>query len=615
MASSPTVTATGMDGCSTATWDSVTQFLDCVVDGASTSDVVAEGTSVVLVVSDVTTPSESAESVLGVRTYVTGQADFVHDFEDATGPVTSLQGLYSDYEGVFVPSYSEVDRAWNKGGWDYSGGDFGTQPVEYATTSNTNPNNGGTNLFRSDYSGTTNVGATAIGEYRTGIFDLGIGAITAEYSGSGTVSIGLYEIGLPAARLLKSDSPPSDDAALAQMAWSESDLAAFVGKSVFIKIIDNDAAGFIAVDNLQYPALWKIDEGEAEIPSTPAGRLLSYPRWDTAVDKPGTDTSVTVSFRTNGGVPSGGAIVMKLPDDYSAVYVSGAPPITFSEPSGTTGSAIRMGGSSNWKVVPDQAVPEDTVVSFTLSGIHTPDVARAASQGEIYTQMADGGRIDFRTLFVDRLDNGKTQLMSGAQYGAYCPNSCSRHGTCRNFGRCTCYTRPGSDDPAWTENDCSLRTCPKGDSWSDLASANSVAHGRTECSMAGMCNRKTGECECFEGYEGKACERSLCPNNCNNRGRCVTQEILAYEASKTYSAPWDAQKEAGCVCDLGARGPDCSLEECPTGKDARLGLVNNRANNWGRDCSGRGICDFSSGLCHCFSGFFGFSCSEKAEFG
>merc|ERR1712146_752271 len=57
----------------------------------------------------------------------------------------------------------------------------------------------------------------------------------------------------------------------------------------------------------------------------------------------------------------------------------------------------------------------------------------------------------------------------------------------------------------------------------------------------------------------------------NNRGRCVKQEQLAYEASKTYSSPWDALKEVGCVCDLGARGPDCSLEECPSGSDVLLG--------------------------------------------
>merc|ERR1719482_993365 len=83
------------------------------------------------------------------------------------------------------------------------------------------------------------------------------------------------------------------------------------------------------------------------------------------------------------------------------------------------------------------------------------------------------------------------------------------------------------------------------------------------------------------GNDGKACERTVCPSNCNGRGRCIKQEQLAYEASKTYSEPWDALKHVGCVCDLGARGPDCSLEECPSGSDVLLG----KGNNFGRDCS------------------------------
>jgi hypothetical protein len=68
-------------------------------------------------------------------------------------------------------------------------------------------------------------------------------------------------------------------------------------------------------------------------------------------------------------------------------------------------------------------------------------------------------------------------------------------------------------------------------------------------------------------------------SNCNGRGRCIKQEQLAYEASKTYSEPWDALKHVGCVCDLGARGPDCSLEECPSGSDALLGKATTSVAN------------------------------------
>merc|ERR1712072_888010 len=106
-----------------------------------------------------------------------------------------------------------------------------------------------------------------------------------------------------------------------------------------------------------------------------------------------------------------------------------------------------------------------------------------------------------------------------------------------------------------------------------------------ECSNKGICNRKTGECECFDNYDGISCERTVCPNDCSARGICYTEKQLAAEASKTYTSPWDSMKHVGCVCDMGFRGPDCSLEECPSGPDVLMGDGNSK----GRDCSGRGI--------------------------
>ena len=107
----------------------------------------------------------------------------------------------------------------------------------------------------------------------------------------------------------------------------------------------------------------------------------------------------------------------------------------------------------------------------------------------------------------------------------------------------------------------------------DVQGAND-AHPVVECSNKGACNRKTGECECYANYEGIACERTVCPNKCSDAGVCYTEKQLAAEALTaaqaidnsitypTYSNPWDAEKHVGCVCDLGRRGPDCSLIEC-----------------------------------------------------
>jgi len=145
---------------------------------------------------------------------------------------------------------------------------------------------------------------------------------------------------------------------------------------------------------------------------------------------------------------------------------------------------------------------------------------------------------------------------------------------------------------------------------STVAGAND-AHPSVECSGKGVCDRKTGECACFGNYEGIACERTVCPNNCNDAGVCFTEKQLAAEASLTYSTPWDAEMHVGCICDIGRRGPDCSLIECPSGSDPLKGY----GNAAGRDCSGRGICDYSSGSCNCFHGYYGTKCEYQTVLG
>eukprot|EP01031_Cornospumella_fuschlensis_P027548 gene27549-33274_t len=90
----------------------------------------------------------------------------------------------------------------------------------------------------------------------------------------------------------------------------------------------------------------------------------------------------------------------------------------------------------------------------------------------------------------------------------------------------------------------------------DVQKANDV-HPLVECSNRGVCNRETGMCECLENFDGIACERTL-----------------AEDAGRVYETPWDADKHVGCVCDVGFRGPDCSLRECPSGPDIMKGFGN-----------------------------------------
>ena len=190
--------------------------------------------------------------------------------------------------------------------------------------------------------------------------------------------------------------------------------------------------------------------------------------------------------------------------------------------------------------------------------------------------------------------------------GGLCENHCSNHGTCEKNSNCKCFT--GLDGEAeWTGPDCSLRTCPRDFAWvGDVINSNNL-HPWVECSNKGSCDRKSGTCKCFAGYDGVACQRSTCPDNCNDRGTCWPEKHLATKASRTYNTPWDSMKHVGCFCDAGYRGPACELQECPSGTDPLDGY----GNEAGRDCSGRGLCDYEDGTCTCFSGFYGTHCQYQ----
>lgn len=149
---------------------------------------------------------------------------------------------------------------------------------------------------------------------------------------------------------------------------------------------------------------------------------------------------------------------------------------------------------------------------------------------------------------------------------ASCPNNCNQNGDCDKYSRCHCYA-------TYTGADCSQRNCPFGAAWSDEAIGTDIAHGQAECSNRGICDRKTGNCDCMDGFTGSACERLTCHNRCNEKGICYSMHDLALRTRNSLSARydyttiWDADKIQGCYCDYPNFGYDCSLRQCPTGDD------------------------------------------------
>lgn len=75
--------------------------------------------------------------------------------------------------------------------------------------------------------------------------------------------------------------------------------------------------------------------------------------------------------------------------------------------------------------------------------------------------------------------------------------------------------------------DCSARSCPADKAWADVPLSDTVAHQLAECSNRGTCNRGSGECQCFPGFTGSACQRTLCPNDCSGHGVCVSMRQMA----------------------------------------------------------------------------------------
>jgi len=193
-----------------------------------------------------------------------------------------------------------------------------------------------------------------------------------------------------------------------------------------------------------------------------------------------------------------------------------------------------------------------------------------------------------------------------------CPNACSGNGICGAQSKCSCYQN-------WQGADCSARTCDFTLAWADTADGTNQAHYYAEWANKGVHDSNTGECKCFDGYEGKGCRRSTCPEGCSGHGTCEYIEELAGDFADRRNGPgnkyqdltcnsqldsdpatgaghncgtaglittnvvarsansdkfnghqyqlWDAGKIQGCKCDLGYSGADCSSREVPRGDD------------------------------------------------
>lgn len=164
---------------------------------------------------------------------------------------------------------------------------------------------------------------------------------------------------------------------------------------------------------------------------------------------------------------------------------------------------------------------------------------------------------------------------------AACPNACSQHGTCGADDVCTCHDNWGTGLGENNGGDCSDRLCPMEIAWVDTPDGYGKFKNYATCAGRGICDYSTGECECFAGYEGKACKRQSCPEDCNGHGTCEYVDDIGYgnsymdwsatsfkdEPKKFEVFDWDSRKSRVCKCDPGYSGPSCDKRRCPHGND------------------------------------------------
>ncbi|KAJ1452058.1 hypothetical protein M885DRAFT_528096 [Pelagophyceae sp. CCMP2097] len=255
-------------------------------------------------------------------------------------------------------------------------------------------------------------------------------------------------------------------------------------------------------------------------------------------------------------------------------------------------------------------------------------------------------------------------------FGCKSLDYCNGHGRCiaaspgSPYETCECFPGFGHPDDEAIDKmiDCSQRTCPKGRASNDIPTTSTAAHPLRECSNNGRCDRLLGKCACFDSWSGTSCQRRLCPSDCSGHGQCMSMTELATRSDalplsrpnstdrfntsyprydlRPEGETWDESVGVACVCDSswpvglgpGERqepeffGPDCSQRHCPSNDDPVTVSVNeldcgNVTAAGGRgvgeagnlcqvDCSNRGSCNPSVGLCSCFNGNFGHDCSR-----
>eukprot|EP00656_Telonema_subtile_P000075 TRINITY_DN1002_c0_g1_i1.p1 TRINITY_DN1002_c0_g1~~TRINITY_DN1002_c0_g1_i1.p1 ORF type:complete len:328 (-),score=22.78 TRINITY_DN1002_c0_g1_i1:109-1092(-) len=136
----------------------------------------------------------------------------------------------------------------------------------------------------------------------------------------------------------------------------------------------------------------------------------------------------------------------------------------------------------------------------------------------------------------------------------------------------------------WVGSDCSTKQCP--------------VHNGQVCNGQGVCNAQTGQCECSAAYFGTQCELKHCPDAVFKfNGNPPARPLEPSDFVECSSRGVCDYSNGVCGCSNSTHGPHCEFKQCPK---AETGFV----------CSGEGVCDQITGHCNCFEGSTGSACQE-----